>query len=158
MVITLNRNQIKYDVDLETRKSAVMMQEKGEKQFESQMGMSDNDKDFFERKCREGVDQLLDLCYKYVVSCNLETRALDNASDELDGECSWVITLSFSIRHNPIAGALREAFHSFVTNYVLNAWSELTVPTMQDKYTARLVKAADDIERMIYRKDFASSI
>ena len=56
MDITIYRNQLKLDADIETRKSAMFQiaKDRPEELNEAQMGMEESDLSYFERQCQQG--------------------------------------------------------------------------------------------------------
>ncbi len=152
MHITLNRNQIKYEVDVETHKSALILQQNPDLQYESNLA-EDYDKAYFEQKCQEGVDQLLDIMERYEVSCNGVNQSSTSASDEAESNRTWEIILSFpGGRSYPIASSLTQACHRFVASYFLEAWATMAFPSLAAEYINRMTAAGMDVRKIIHHK------
>ena len=64
MEITIYRNQLKLDADIETRKAGFFQinKENTDERNESQMSMEDSDKAYFERQCQQGIQGLGKAC------------------------------------------------------------------------------------------------
>lgn len=155
MDITIYRNQLKLDADIETRKAGMFQiaKDRPEELNEAQMGMEESDLSYFERQCQQGVDDLLTVLHRFVTGCTGETPMGEAGNNKLENTKQWVISLSFDSRRNVIARALAGACHRFVLMTALHAWAVMTMPAMAEQYMARRNDAAAAIREMIYRKE-----
>lgn len=155
MDITIYRNQLKYEVDIETRKAALFQisQENQEATNEAQLSVEASDKAYFERKCQEGLGLLLDILRKFVTAYNDEEVLAEDADSQLVDDSTWVITLEFDSRRNVVASALAALCHRFLSRYFLYSWAVMTMPHLAEEYKSQLDKTTLDIKRMVYRKE-----
>ncbi len=152
--LTLNRNQIKYEVDIESYKASSMFLENSDARYETKMSMSDADKAFFERKCREGVDHLCAVLHKFFTSCNDTGKDSDEDDDEQEESYAWEIVLTFpGSRYTPIVSSMLSPCHKYVVSYVLSEWMNITIPSQRQKYLEDMALAEAEINNIIYRKD-----
>mgnify|MGYP006982717802 FL=1 len=155
MDITLYRNQLKLDADLETRKASLFQVAKDhpEEQNEAQMGLEEGDKRYFERRCQEGIDDLLALMHRFVTGCQGEKVLEGNGDNRLEDTKQWVITLKFDSRRNIVARSLANACHQFVLLTVLHSWAVATMPDLAGQYADRRKAAGLLIQKIIYHKE-----
>lgn len=155
MEITLYRNQLKLDADLETRKASLFQIQKDspEEQNEAQIGLDEGDMRYFERQCQEGIDALLSLMHRFVRGCQGEKTLEGNGDNKLENTKTWVISLDFDSRRNIIARSLANDCHQFVLYNVLHSWAVMTMPNLAEQYNSRKNEAALRIQKTIYYKE-----
>ena len=153
MDITIYRNQLKLDADLETRKASMFQisKDRPEELNEAQIGMEESDLSYFERQCQQGVDDLLTVLHRFVTGCTGEKPMGEAGDNKLENTKQWVISLSFDSRRNVIARALAGACHRFVLMTALHAWAVMTMPAMAEQYLARRNDAAAGFWELLYR-------
>lgn len=155
MDITIYRNQLKLDADIETRKAGYFQIDKDhpEERNEAQMGMEDSDMRFFEGQCQQGIDDLLLVLHRFVVGCTGEKVMGTDADNKREDTKQWVISLHFDSRRNIIARSLASLCHRYVLMHALQAWAIMTMPNLVESYASQMAKAESDILQMVYRKE-----
>lgn len=155
VTITVYRNQLKYEVDTETRKSA-FFNVKGdapELVDEAQLGTELSDADYFLRKCGQGVDALVDVLHKFVKKVNAADVLCKDGDNKLTTDKSWAITLNFDNRRNIITGSLASMCHKFIAYTVLYSWAVMTMPALAAEYKQQTELARLGIQKLCYRKE-----
>lgn len=157
MEITIYRNQLKLDADIETRKAGFFQigKENADERNESQMSMEDSDKAYFERQCQQGIQGLMLILHKYVTGYKEgeSVTGKDTSDNKRTDTKSWSLTLEMDSKRNIHAKSLAELCHKYVLLHVLHAWSVMTMPGMAQNYMERKVLAEAEIKQMVYRKE-----
>lgn len=163
MDIRIYRNQIKYEVDIETRKAGLFRVETDnmEQLNEAQMGMELNDKYYFERKAKQGVDDLLDVLHRYVISCVEETgeeepdeEPAEPKDNALPNNKSWLLSLNLDdIRRSVNPTSLASLCHKYIAYNILYSWAVMVMPSLANEYKDQRQATYNDIQRVVYRKE-----
>lgn len=155
MELLIYRNQLKLEIDTETRKAGFfhVNPENQEAVNEAQLGTEFSDRSYFERKCQQGIDALLDILHKFVVSCNEEERELDSADNKLEDTKVWKLELTFDGRRNIITRSLASVCHKYVAYNMLYSWAVMTMPNLVGEYKEQRQQTLLDIQRIVYRKE-----
>lgn len=155
MDITIYRNQLKLDADIETRKAGYFQVDKEhpEERNEAQMGLEDSDMRFFEGQCQQGINDLLLVLHRFVEGCSGETTMTTDSNNRVENTKQWVISLHFDSRRHIITRSLASLCHKYVLMHVLQAWAMMTMPNLVAGYTEQMTKAESAILQMVYRKE-----
>ena len=152
--LKIYRNQLKLEIDTETRKSGLFqVTDNSENLLEAQIGNEFSDKTYFERKCKQGVDALLDVLHKFVVSCN-EEEFLDSSGDNVNEDNKyWSIVLNLDSRRSVVTTALASVCHKYIAYNMLYSWAVMTMPNLVEEYKDQRAATLIDIQRIVYRKE-----
>lgn len=156
MTIILYQDQLKYDVDTETRKSGFFQVDHTyqEAMNEAQMGDEDSDNDYFKRRCQQGVDSLIGVLHKFFTSCNDKTTdETKTGSNTLPSSNSWEIVLEFDGRRSVQEVSLASMCHKYVVYHILYNWAVMTMPNLVQTYANQRDAVRLRIQKMVYRKE-----
>lgn len=153
--ITIHRNQLKYEVETETRKSSFFQVngDKPELVDEAQLGTEQSDADYFTRKCGQGVDALVDVLHKFVRKVNSADVLGSKGEDTLPTDKVWKIELDFDKRRSIVTSSLASQCHKFVAYNVLYSWAVMTMPALAKEYGQQQELTRMGIQRLCYRKE-----
>lgn len=175
MDITLLWTNLKYDIDQETWKAAkchITEDSLAEVLNEAQTGIDTFDEHYCKRKIEQALMGLQDILHRFFVKYehgtgtsdtaegtpaddddrgDLNTATADNELEADDTE--WVITLEFDGRRNINAKLLATELHKYVVLYVLQEWSKMALPVMEQNYMQRMTLEENRIKRIAYRKE-----
>ena len=162
----IETNQIKLDVDTETRKASLMHvpEDKPLERIEASMGEEFSDLAYFTRQCKSAMDGVVAMLHDYVKTY---TFMRDDSGEE-EGEDTHagmntliyedeVVIKMFSLsllmpqRSSVMPGVLAGTIHRYMVYYILHMWAIMTMPAMAATYMEHRDSAAREILTMITR-------
>lgn len=150
---------------------------------EAQTGIDTFDEHYCKRKIEQALMGLQDMLHRFFVSYehgSIDKAEVDyidgerepdaQSVDDYDGMGSkndgitaddeleistegWTIDLQFDGRRNVNAKLLASELHKYVVLYVLQEWSKMALPVMEQNYVQRMVLEEQRIKRIAYRKE-----
>lgn len=170
MRIVLKWKYLKYDIDLETWKSAKTYitagedEEKLEHISEAQSSDDEWDRNYCIMKVEESLSNIHDILHKFMLTENgdgdglgdKDSAASDNSFNSgftSNDEQEWALTFAFDGRRNVNARLLALSLHRFVVLYVLQEWAKIANNGMEENYVSRLESEANKLREIAYRKE-----
>jgi len=150
---------LKYYIDQETSKSArciITDNATYDLAMEAQTDNGQFDSDFCKRKVTEGCGKLKDTLYKFFDGFKVfnGSTEIGTAGDAalLDAD-KWQISFAnFGERRDVNEQLLNSEVSQYLALYVLQEWSKVAQPKMEENYVARIAAEEIRIKSIIYRK------